>query len=68
MARKEKPTERVWLGPPSTEGLAPLATAVGSRNGKWKWKEHKLTDKEQRRHDKFQKRTAEADKEGIWRW
>jgi len=58
-----------WLGPPSTKGLEPIATATSTdRKGKWKWKENKLTAKQQKAHKKFRKAMAKADKKGKWRF
>lgn len=57
-----------WLGPPNTTGLKALRVAAGSRKGKWKWKEQKLTDKQTKKHKKFQAAMKKADKKDIWRF
>lgn len=68
-SREDKAPEGGWLGPPgNTQGLVPLAIAVGSRNGKWKWKEPKLTPKQKRDHAEFQRKMAKADAKGKWRF
>jgi hypothetical protein len=60
--------KEVWLGPPDTRGLKPLAFANGTKNGKWKWRENKLSDKQKKKHDKFQTQMKKADKKDIWRF
>lgn len=65
MSKDDRPPKGGWLGPPgNTERLAPLATAYPGKKGRWKWKEHDLTEKQLKRHRKFQKAMAIADKEG----
>ena len=63
---EDKPPKGGWLGPPSTKGLAPLATAVGAKRGDWKWRKNDLTEKQERRHTKFQRAMKEADKQQDW--
>lgn len=67
---EEKTPKGGWLGPPSFSheyNLVPLATAMPGGKGKdWKWKVHTLTAKEKKRHDKYQKRMKQMDKEGLW--
>lgn len=65
MARRKDDTPKGgWLGPPSTEGLAPIGTLMKGN----KFKPIKLTDKQKKKHDKFQKAMKKADKKGVWRW
>lgn len=65
--REEKAPPGGWLGPPSTEGLPPLATAIrAGKNGKWKWREHDLTPKQEKKHKRFQRAMKQADKDGEW--
>lgn len=62
---KEKAPKGGWLPPPgNTERLKPLATAVPGGKKGWKWKENKLTAKEERDHKRFQRAMREADEEG----
>lgn len=68
MAKEEKPPKGGWLGPPPTGKLAPLAVAKGSKRGKWIWKKTKLTEKQEARHEKFQRKMKKADKAGEWRF
>jgi len=64
---KDKAPRGGWLGPPgNTDGLAPIATAVGSKNGKWKWKAEKLSPKQEKKHRKFNKAMKVADSKGEW--
>lgn len=69
ITNKEKDPKGGWLGPPSFSAeyrLTARATAEGNKGKGFKWKENKLTDKELKRHDKFQKRQKQMDKEGLW--
>lgn len=66
--KDDKPPKGGWLGPPSTEGLDPIAMAVPGKNGQWKWKNQELTRKQEKRHSEFARAMREADKEGIWRF
>lgn len=72
MARKtleDKPPKGGWLGPPSTKGLKAEATATKTdKKGNWIWKENTLSDKQKKKHAKFKKKMAKADKQGIWRF
>lgn len=66
MSNKDR---QIWLGPPSTRGLAPLATAIKTdRKGKWILKENKLTPKQKKAHKKFRSKMAKADKKDEWQW
>ncbi len=65
---KEKIPEGGWLGPPSTTGLVALSVASGSRKGSWKMKENKLTSKQKRDHQEFQRKMAKADAKGKWKF
>lgn len=63
--REDKAPKGGWLPPPgNTDRLPPLATAMPGKKGKWKWDEHELTEKQEKKHRRFQKAMKEADKEG----
>lgn len=64
--RDDRPPKGGWLPPPgNTERLPPLATARGTnKKGKWRWDEHDLTPKQEKKHRRFQKAMKEADREG----
>ena len=64
---KEKAPKGGWLGPPgNTVGLDPIATAEGAKGGKWKWRSHKLSPKQEKKHRKFNKAMKKADSKDEW--
>lgn len=60
------PKDHIWLGPPDTTGLSPIAVATQSKRGEWLWKKNNLSIKQQKKHGKFQKRMREADRNREW--
>lgn len=64
MAKQDKAPAGGWLGPASTVGLAPLAIM----NAKGKMILQTLTEKQKKKHAKFKKQMAKADKKGVWQW
>lgn len=70
MSRKENTPKGGWLAPPPNTAefkLVALETVVGAKKGGgFIWKKNVLTDKERKRHAKFQKAMRKADKKGSW--
>lgn len=63
----EKPPKGGWLGPPgNTKGLDPTEVAVGATGKGWKWQKQKLSEKQQKKHRKFNKAMKKADSKGDW--
>lgn len=60
--------DHIWLGPPDTTGLAPIAVATKAKGHEWLWKNNELTIKQLKKHGKFQKRMREADRKKEWRF
>lgn len=62
--KRDKPPKGGWLAPPgNTEKLPPLASRV-RKKGKTSWVSNKLSKKDKKKHDRFQKAMKKADKKG----
>jgi hypothetical protein len=73
MPRKKKEEPRApkggWLGPPPTEGLAPIGEYVPGKKGKpWRLVKTELTKKQKKLRQEWNRRMKKADKKDKWRF
>lgn len=64
--KQEKPPPGGWMGPPRTTGLKGLREAVGSKKGKWIWKDIPQKAKDRRLRKEWERRMSKADAKGRW--